>query len=134
LLRPGCNKKKAMDKPHQHAPVPEQAASKIRCVSCPCGHVCLRWHKSLMLHFDRGEVSCALECLRDVLKGNGCGFSLGQGEFSACRAADGFYYLLCQSHVVLRLSEEEAFTLQTELSSARAALEKAAAPAPRHIM
>ena len=113
-----------MDKLHQHAPVSDQEASKIRCVSCPCGHVCLRWHKSLMLHFDRGEVSCALECLRDVLKGKGCGFSLGQGEFSACRAADGFYYLLCQSHVVLRLSEEEACTLQTELSSARAALEQ----------
>jgi hypothetical protein len=123
-----------MDKLHQHSPVSDQDSSKIRCVSCPCGHVCLRWHKSLLLHFDRGEVSCALECLRDVLKGQGCGFSLGQGAFSACRAADGYYYLLCQSHVVLRLSEEEACTLQTELSSARAALETVPPQALRHIM
>lgn len=123
-----------MDKPHQHLSVSDQDGSAIRCVYCPCGHVCLRWHRSLLLHFDRGEVSCALDCLRDVLTGKGCGLSLADSAFSACRAADGFYYLLCQNHVVLRLSEEEACTLQTELSSARAALEQGAEPTPRHIM
>jgi hypothetical protein len=96
--------------------------------------VCLRWRRALLLHFDKGEVSCALDCLHDVLKGQSCGFSLGEGAFSACRAVDGFYYLLCQSHVVLRLSEDEANALHTQLSSARAALQKASEPAPPHIM
>jgi hypothetical protein len=123
-----------MDKAHQRRPLPEQDSSAIRCFFCPCGHVCLRWRRALLLHFDQGEVSCALGCLRDVLKGKSCRFSLGQGSFSACRAVDGFYYLLCQSHVVLRLSEEEAHTLHTELSSARVALQKASQAAPARIM
>jgi hypothetical protein len=123
-----------MDNVHQHGPFSEQEVTTIRCFFCPCGHVCLRWRRALLLHFDQGEVSCALDCLHDVLKGRSGGFSLGAGAFSACRAVDGFYYLLCQSHVVLRLSEDEAHTLHTELSSARAVLQKASEPAPHRIM
>jgi hypothetical protein len=87
-----------------------------------------------LLHFDHGEVTCALDCLRDVLNGSAGGFSLGEGAFSACRAADGYYYLLCQSHVVLRLSQEEARTLQSELSSARDVLQQSTAKVSNHIM
>ena len=123
-----------MDKPHQHVSAPDQDASAIRCYFCPCGHVCLRWHRALLLHFDQGEVSCALDCLRDVLKGNTSGSSAAESAFSACRASDGFYYLLCQSHVVLRLSEKEALTLQAELSSARSALTQGTEQSSSHIM
>lgn len=123
-----------MDNDPQPATVLDHNANNIHCSFCPCGHVCLRWRKSLLLHFDQDEVSCALDCLRDVLNGTSGGFSLGEGAFSACRAADGFYYLLCQSYVVLRLSQDEACTLQTELSSARAVLQRSAGPAARHVM
>jgi hypothetical protein len=105
----------------------------IRCSFCPCGHVCLRWRRALALHFDQGEVSCALNCLREVLQSQSSGVSLEAGSFSACRAADGFYYLLCQNNVMLRLSEEEAVSLQSELTSARAELDRGAAT-PLHIM
>jgi hypothetical protein len=106
---------------------PSPAASDsgaIRCSFCPCGHVCLRWRRALALHFDQGEVSCALNCLREVLQSQTSGVSLEAGSFSATRASDGFYYLLCQNNVMLRLSEEEAVSLQTELLSARAELDR----------
>ena len=103
-------------------PAPDESEnSGIHCFFCPCGQVCLRWRRALLLHFNQGELACAVDCLRDVLQEPDCGFCLGAGEFSACRAQDGYYYLLCQDHVVLRLSEEEAQTLHSELASARAA-------------
>lgn len=123
-----------MHKSPEHGPLAAQDSTAIRCSFCPCGHVCLRWRRALLLHFDQGEVSCALDCLRHVLKGDAHGFSLGESAFSACRAADGFYYLVCQHHVVLRLSEDEARTLQAELSSARAALNQGGEQVPSHIM
>jgi hypothetical protein len=75
------------------------------------------------MHLDRSEISCALECLGDMLEQSGCGFSLGAGSFSACRAADGYCYLLCKENVILRLSQEEAGTLRSELAAAQAALQ-----------
>ncbi|HTR64649.1 MAG TPA: hypothetical protein VMH85_02670 [Terriglobales bacterium] len=103
--------------------------STIQCSLCPCGHVCLRWRRSLLLHLDDGEIVCALDCLREVLSQDEAGLSLGAGSFSACRAADGFYYLLCQDHIVLRLSQDEACTLQAELATAHATLGKASSGA-----
>lgn len=100
----------------------------IRCSFCPCGHVCLRWRRALALHFDQGEVSCALNCLREVLQSQTSGVSQEAGSFSACRATDGFYYLLCQNNVMLRLSEEEAVSLQSELATARAELDRGTNP------
>ena len=118
---------------HPHS-LSAQDSTAIRFSFCPCGHVCLRWSRALLLHFDQGEVSCALECLRDVLKGNASGASAGESAFSACRASDGFYYLVCQSHVLLRLSEKEAHSLQAELSSARAVLTQGIEQSSNHIM
>ena len=123
-----------MHKLDHPSPVSEQDSTAIRCSFCPCGHVCLRWSRALLLHFDQGEVSCALDCLRNVLKGNASRTSAGESAFSACRASDGFYYLVCQSHVVLRLSEKEALALQAELSSARALLTQATEQSSTHIM
>lgn len=114
-----------MDLKHEPIPGDDQSGS-IRCFFCPCGQVCLRWRRALLLHFSQGEVTCALDCLRDVLQQRSYGLSLGAGTFSACRASDGYYYLLCQDNVVLRLSEEEAHRLHSELASARAAFEPAA--------
>jgi len=121
--------------PANDSPIPGQVGSAMRCTFCPCGHVCLRWRRNLLLHFDQGELVCALDCLRSVLKDDSCGFNLGAGSFSACRATDGYFYLLCQDHVVLRLSEDEAQNLHSELASARAALaQNAAVPAAQHLM
>jgi hypothetical protein len=75
------------------------------------------------MHLDRSEISCALECLAEMLGQPGCGFSLGAGSFSACRAADGYCYLLCKENVILRLSPEEAGTLRSELAAAHAAMD-----------
>jgi len=86
------------------------------------------------LHLDQTEIVCALDCLGDVLENPGCALTLGTGSFSACHAADGFYYLLCQDHVVLRLSEDEACELRSELTSARAALDRGSGPASPRVM
>jgi hypothetical protein len=118
---------------HPHPPS-AQDSTAIRCSFCPCGHVCLRWSRALLLHFDQGEVSCALDCLRHVLQGSASRASASESAFSACRASDGFYYLVCQSHVVLRLSEKEALALQAELSSARAVLTQGTEQSSNHIM
>ncbi len=104
-----------------HSPA-QDAQGKIRCLFCECGCVWLRWRRALLLHLDHADVACAHQCLNDVLQEPPCGLSLGEGAFCACHAEDGFYYLLCQERVVLRLSEDEAQTLRTELSSMRAAL------------
>jgi len=101
----------------------------IRCFRCPCGCVCLRWRQALLLHFDRGDLSRALDCLGSVLDQPACCFSLGDNPFCACYARDGYYYLLCRDQVVLRLSEEEARSLHAELSMAyRATDPRAAGP------
>jgi hypothetical protein len=96
----------------------------IRCFFCPCGCVCLRWRQGLLMHFDRGELGHALDCLGDVLQRPACGFSLGESPFCACYARDGHYYLLCRDQVVLRLSEEEARSLHSELASAYRGMEQ----------
>ncbi len=115
-------------------PVPHPGRA-IRCSFCPCGHVCLRWSRSLLLHFNQGEVVCALDCLREVLREQSGGFSLGAGSFSACYASDGYYYLVCQDHVVLRLSEDEARILHSELVSAQASMGQISqSPSPLPVM
>ena len=91
----------------------------MQCSVCPFGHVCLRWGRSVSLHLDRTELTCALECLTEVLDGTGRGFSLGPGSFCASHATDGFYYLVCRERVTLRLSENEARGLRSVLTSAR---------------
>jgi hypothetical protein len=82
------------------------------------------WHRTLLLHFNRDEVSRALECLEDILKQPTGAFVLGGGPFCACRAADGFCYLVCQDRVVLRLSADDAHSLHATLASAGAGLEQ----------
>jgi hypothetical protein len=94
----------------------------FQCFFCPSGCVCLRWRRTLLLHFTRSELTHALDCLKDVLKRPSCAFSLGEGAFCACHAADGQYYVLCQDRVVLRLSADDARGLLGELASAHAAL------------
>jgi hypothetical protein len=101
----------------------------MQCSVCPFGHVCLRWGRSVSLHLDRAELSCALECLTEVLDGTGRGFSLGPGSFCASHATDGFYYLVCRERVTLRLSENEARGLQNVLTSARTVLDQSHKPA-----
>ena len=101
----------------------------IRCFACPCGCVCLRWHGTLLLHFDAHQLACAVNCLEEVLRQPSCAFSLGEGTFCACRAADGHYYLACQERIVLRLSEDDARELHFELASARSQVN-----APRPIL
>jgi|GEM_PF-4886179 hypothetical protein len=101
----------------------------MQCSVCPFGHVCLRWGRSVSLHLDRAELSCALECLKEVLEKPRCGFSLGPGSFCASHAADGFYYLVCRERVTLRLSEMEARNMHTVLSSARNMIDQSQATA-----
>jgi len=96
----------------------------IQCSICPFGHVCLRFGRACTLHFDRGELAFATECLGDVLKRSCNGFSLGDGAFCASRAADGFYYLVCRDNVILHLSEKEAGALHTQFSAACAVLDQ----------
>ncbi len=105
----------------------------MQCSVCPFGHVCLRWGRSVSLHLDRTELTCALECLTEVLDGTGRAFSLGPGSFCASHATDGFYYLACRERVTLRLSENEARGLRSVLSSARNVLEHSQIT-PRQIM
>lgn len=103
-----------------------QCADDVRpfqCFFCPNGCVCLRWHRTLLLHFSRDDVSRALECLEDILKEPTGAFVLGGGPFCACRAADGFCYLLCQDRVVLRLSADDAQSLHATLASVGTGLE-----------
>jgi hypothetical protein len=119
LLRLSCNTKLK----EIMASEPRQCADDVRpfqCFFCPNGCVCLRWHRTLLLHFSRDDVSRALECLEDLLKQPTGAFVLGGGPFCACRAADGFCYLVCQDRVVLRLSAENARDLYSELASVRA--------------
>lgn len=99
----------------------------FECFVCPRGCVCLRWHRTLLLHFGRGDVPQALECLEDVLRQPSGSPCLGAGPFCACRAADGFCYLVCQNRVVLRLSTEDAHSLHTTLASFGEGLEPSAA-------
>jgi hypothetical protein len=94
----------------------------FECFFCPSGCVCLRWRRTLLLHFTRSDLARARDCLEDILKQQSCGFSLGDGAFCACHAADGQYYLSCQDRVVLRLSADDARGLLGELASAHAAL------------
>lgn len=70
------------------------------------------------MHFDRGELAHALECLDDILQQPSSGLSIGESPFCACYAKDGYYYLLCRDQVVLRLSEDEARCLHSELRTA----------------
>ena len=95
----------------------------FHCFLRPDGCVCLRWHRTLLLHFAQEDVSRILECLDDVLDQPSASFCLGAGKFCACRAADDFCYLVCQGRVVLRLSNEDAVGLQSTLASFRAGLE-----------
>lgn len=105
----------------KHIPYSDEARP-FQCFFCPSGCVCLRWRRTLLLHFTRSDLARALDCLEDILKHPPCAFSLGEGAFFACHAADGQYYLLCQDRVVLRLSAEDARGLAGELASAHAAL------------
>jgi len=99
-------------------PSPEAREQAIRCFSCPCGCIGLRWRQALLMHFDRGDVKRMLDCLEDVLEEPGCGLSLGESAFCACYARDGYYYLVCRDQVVLRLSGDEARVLHSELAMA----------------
>lgn len=109
-------------------------AKAIRCFACPCGCVCLRWHGTLLLHFDDAQLTCALNCLEDILQEPSRSFSLGEEAFCACRAADGHYYLACQERVVLRLSEDDARCLRTELASARERMTPVPSTHETHLM
>lgn len=110
-------------------------ANPIRCFACPCGCVCLRWHGTLLLHFDGTQLACALNCLEDILREPSRSFSLGEEAFCACRAADGHYYLACQERVVLRLTEEDARCLRAELISVRDRAKQEVSPiGGRHLM
>jgi hypothetical protein len=100
----------------------------MQCSVCPFGHVCLRWGRSVTLHLDRAELSCALECLTNVLDHKSNGFSLGPGSFCASHATDGFYYLVCRERVTLQLSENEAHGLRNVLSTARKTLDQSQSP------
>ena len=62
-------------------------------------------------YFDQGEVSCALECLRDVLKGNASGASAAKAPFQLAGLPMAFT-IWSVDHVLLRLSEKEAHSLQ----------------------
>lgn len=91
-------------------------APPFRCYRCPKGRVYLRW-RTLLLHFGREDVQQLLECLGAILEQPSASFCLGAGPFCACRAADGFCYLVCQDRVVLRLSSDEAQNLHGTLGS-----------------
>ncbi|HZU33880.1 MAG TPA: hypothetical protein VFB79_22385 [Candidatus Angelobacter sp.] len=101
----------------------------MQCSLCPFGRICLRWGRAISLHLDRAEIACALECLTEVLDCSGCAFALGQGPFCASHTADGYYYLVCRERVTLRLSEDEARSLQNILSSAQNVLAQSSAMA-----
>jgi hypothetical protein len=107
-----------------------ESQNAIQCFSSPCGCVCLRWRHALLLHFDRAELSSAMDCLKDVLERPSCSFCLGDAAFGASLAGDGYYYLLCKDSVVLRLSEDEARGLHAELAAVSAALDQEDSPAP----
>jgi hypothetical protein len=111
-----------------HSRAPESQGA-IRCFSCPCGCVCLRWRRALLLHLDRTELSCAMDCLKNVLERPSCSFCLGDASFCASLAGDGYYYLLCKDSVVLRLSESEARGLHAELAAASEMLDQKPRPA-----
>jgi hypothetical protein len=104
-------------------PFPDNTASVIGCFPCPCGCVVLRWNRTL-LHLDFSDLACAAECLNAVLSESSGSFFLGESQFCACRAKDGYYYLMCQESVVLRLMKSEAQRLRAELTRAKTALEK----------
>jgi len=115
----------------KHIPCSDEART-FQCFFCPSGCVCLRWQRTLLLHFTRNDLARALDCLEDILKHPSCGFCLGVGAFCACHAADGQCYLSCQDRVVLRLSADDARGLLRELASAHAALvETEVAPGER---
>jgi hypothetical protein len=95
----------------------------FQCFLCPNGCVSLRWRRTLLLHFGSEDVPRVLECLEDLLKQPSATFYLGAGPFCACRADDGFCYLVCQDRVVLRLSDEDAHSLHSTLASFGAGLE-----------
>jgi len=116
------------DGPHSAKGVPA-----IRCFGCPCGCVCLRWHGTLLLHFEARQLAGALNCLEAILRQSASAFALGEESFCACRAADGHYYLACQERVVLRLSEDDARQLHAELAAARDRIVQTP-PAPAHVM
>lgn len=103
-----------------------ECADEVRpfeCFLCHRGCVCLWWHRTLPLHFARGDVPQALECLEGVLQQPSGSFCLVAGPFCVCRAADGFCYLECQDRVVLGLSTEDAHSLYATLASFGAGLE-----------
>lgn len=100
----------------------KDSAGPFQCLLCPNGSVCLRWHQTLLLHFGREDVVRILDCLEDILKQPSASFCLGDGPYCACRAGDGFCYLVCQDRVVLRLSNEEAEGLQSTLAAFRSGL------------
>lgn len=95
----------------------------LQCFFCPNGCVCLRWHRTLLLHFGRDDVSRAVECLEDIRKEPTAAFVLGGGPFCGCRTADGFCYLLCRDRIVLRLSVEDVHSLHATLAPFGAGLE-----------
>ena len=92
-------------------------ARRFECFSCPNGCICLRWCRTLLLHFGQEDLPRILECLEDILKQPSASFCLGAGCYCACRTADGFCYLVCHDRVVLRLSEEDAHSLHATLAS-----------------
>lgn len=95
----------------------------FQCRVCPNGRICLRWRRTVLLHFNREDVPQILECLEDILKQPSASFCLGPSSVCACRAADGFCYLVCQDRVVLRLSDADAQSLQSTLAPFSRALE-----------
>ena len=97
----------------------KDSASPFQCFLCPNGCVCLRWHQTLLLHFSREDVARILGCLEDIVKQPSTSFCFGEGPYCACRAGDGFCYLVCRDRVVLRLSNEEAEGLQSTLATLR---------------
>lgn len=107
-------------------------ARPFQCFFCPNGCVCLRWRSTFLLHFTRSDLARALDCLKDILNRPPCGFTLGEGAFCACHAADGQYYLCCQDRVVLRLSADDARGLLGELAFAHAALVQRDVPSAGH--
>jgi hypothetical protein len=108
---------------HPTTPFSHESTTVIGCFPCPCGCVVLRWNRTL-LHLDFSDLACAAECLNSVLGESSGSFFLGENQFCACRAKDGYYYLMCQDSVVSRLMKNDAQRLRTELIRAKTTLEK----------
>jgi hypothetical protein len=94
------------------------------CSVCRDRSICVRWRSRLLLHLDYDDVTELLGCLSEVLERPATKLSMGSSDFSIYLAEDGYHYLLCNEHIILRLLEAEAVQLQQSLSIARDQLDQ----------